>query len=44
MTREEAVDELERDSGTQFDSEVVAAFRAELASPTRQRTAVPQAA
>jgi two-component system cell cycle response regulator len=44
MTLDEATAELVRHSGTQFDSEVVAAFRAELASPARERTAIRQAA
>jgi two-component system, cell cycle response regulator len=43
-TLDEAIAELERHAGTQFDSDVVAAFRAELASPALERTAVPQAA
>ena len=40
MATDAAVAELLRHSGTQFDSEVVAAFQAELAEPSRERPAV----
>ena len=39
MATDAAVAELLRHSGTQFDSEVVAAFQAELAEPSRERPA-----
>jgi two-component system, cell cycle response regulator len=44
MPADEAIAELLRHAGTQFDADVVAAFRAELAEPTRRRVAIPQAA
>lgn len=40
----EAVAELVRHSGTQFDAEVVAAFQAELAAPSHQRSTMVHAA
>lgn len=41
---EAAVAELVHNAGTQFDPDVVAAFRAELANPSRERLVLPQAA
>jgi two-component system, cell cycle response regulator len=41
---DEAVAELLRHAGTQFDAEVVAAFQAELADPSRERQAMDRAA
>ena len=38
-----AVAELLRHAGRQFDPEVVAAFRAELADPSRERVVLPHA-
>jgi len=39
-----AVEELLRHAGTQFDAEVIAAFRAELADPSRKRSTTTHAA
>jgi hypothetical protein len=44
VSPDEAVAELIRHSGTQFDAEVIAAFQAELADPPRDRAAIPLAA
>jgi two-component system cell cycle response regulator len=44
MSSDEAVAELTRHSGTQFDPRVVAAFRAELAAPTRPAPSAAQPA
>jgi two-component system cell cycle response regulator len=44
VSADAAVSELLRHAGTQFDPEVVAAFRAELANPSRELLALPQAA
>ena len=44
VTADAAVAELLRHAGTQFDPEVVSAFRAELADPSRERVALPHAA
>jgi two-component system cell cycle response regulator len=44
VSPDEAVAELARNSGTQFDAEVLAAFEAELAAPSHERSAVPAAA
>jgi two-component system, cell cycle response regulator len=44
MSANAAVAELLRHAGTQFDPDVVAAFQAELADPSRERTAAPHAA
>ncbi len=44
MSEEAAVAELLRHAGTQFDPDVVAAFRAELAAPSRELPPLPQAA
>jgi hypothetical protein len=35
-----AVAELPRNSGTQFDAEVIAAFQAELAAPSHDRSEI----
>ena len=43
VSADEAVAELVRSSGTQFDAEVIAAFRAELAAPSHDRSAIPLA-
>jgi HD-GYP domain-containing protein (c-di-GMP phosphodiesterase class II) len=44
MSADAAVAELLRHAGTQFDPDVVAAFQAELANPSRERSAAPNAA
>jgi two-component system cell cycle response regulator len=44
MSADAAVAELVRHAGTQFDPDVVAAFQAELADPSRERAAAPYAA
>jgi two-component system cell cycle response regulator len=44
MSANAAVAELLRHAGTQFDPDVVAAFQAELAGPSRERSAIPRAA
>lgn len=44
VSADEAVAELLRHSGTQFDAEVVAAFQAELADPSRALSTIPQGA
>ena len=41
MPADQAVAELLRHAGTQFDPEVIAAFRAELAEPSHTRVAAP---
>jgi len=41
VSADEAVAELHRHSGTQFDAEVVAAFQAELTDPSRERATTP---
>jgi HD-GYP domain-containing protein (c-di-GMP phosphodiesterase class II) len=43
VSADEAVAELLRCAGTQFDPDVIAAFRAELANPSKNRTLVPVA-
>jgi two-component system, cell cycle response regulator len=43
ISSEEAIAELLRHAGTQFDADVIAAFQAELAQPSQQRVPVPQA-
>lgn len=44
LSADEAVPELRRHAGTQFDVAVIAAFRAELADPSRKRLRIPNAA
>ena len=44
VSADEAVAELLRHAGTQFDPDVIAAFQAELAAPSRERPAILQAA
>ena len=44
VSADAAVAELLRHAGTQFDPAVVAAFRAELADPSRERVVLPHAA
>ena len=44
VSADAAVAELMRHVGAQFDPEVVAAFRAELADPSRERLMIPSAA
>ena len=44
MRADAAIAELLRHAGTQFDADVIAAFRAELANPSQARVAIPQAA
>jgi two-component system, cell cycle response regulator len=44
MSADAAVEELLRHAGTQFDAEVIAAFQAELAEPSRTRLTIPYAA
>ena len=44
VSADEAVAELMRNAGTQFDGEVVAAFQAELAEPSGERPASAEAA
>jgi two-component system, cell cycle response regulator len=44
VSADAAVAELLRHAGTQFDAEVIAAFQAELADPSRERGTVPPAA
>jgi two-component system, cell cycle response regulator len=44
VSADAAVAELLRHAGTQFDPEVVAAFQAELADPSRERSTMPRAA
>jgi two-component system cell cycle response regulator len=44
MSADAAVAELLRHAGTQFDADVIAAFRAELANPSLERSTVPYAA
>ena len=44
VSADEAVAELLRHSGTQFDAEVVAAFQAELADQSSERSTIPLAA
>jgi two-component system, cell cycle response regulator len=44
VSADEAVAELVRHSGTQFDADVIAAFQAELAAPSQERLAIPAAA
>jgi len=41
VSADEAVAELLRHSGTQFDAEVLAAFQAELADQSRERSTIP---
>ena len=43
VSADEAVAELLRNAGTQFDAEVIAAFQAELAAPSHDRSAIPGA-
>jgi two-component system, cell cycle response regulator len=43
VSADEAVAELLRHCGTQFDPQVVAAFQAELAAPSHERYAIPHA-
>jgi diguanylate cyclase (GGDEF)-like protein len=43
VSADEAVAELLRNSGTQFDAEVIGAFQAELAAPSHDRSAIPGA-
>jgi diguanylate cyclase (GGDEF)-like protein len=43
VSADEAVAELLRNSGTQFDAEVIGAFQAELAAPSHDRSAIPNA-
>jgi len=43
VSADEAVAELVRNSGTQFDAEVIAAFQAELAAPSRDRSPITHA-
>jgi response regulator RpfG family c-di-GMP phosphodiesterase len=44
VSADAAVAELLRHAGTQFDPEVIAAFQAELADPSRARARMPHAA
>jgi two-component system, cell cycle response regulator len=44
MSADAAIEELLRHAGTQFDAEVIAAFQAELADPSRQRSTIRRAA
>jgi HD-GYP domain-containing protein (c-di-GMP phosphodiesterase class II) len=44
VSADAAVAELLRHAGTQFDPEVIAAFQAELADPSRTRSTMPQPA
>jgi two-component system, cell cycle response regulator len=44
VSADAAVAELLRHAGTQFDPEVIAAFQAELADPSRTRSTIPQPA
>ena len=44
VSADAAVAELLRHAGTQFDPEVIAAFQAELADPSRARARIPDAA
>ena len=44
VSADEAVAELIRHSGTQFDAEVIAAFQAELADQSSERSTIPLAA
>ena len=44
VSADEAVAELQRHAGTQFDADVIAAFRAELAAPSQERPGILQAA
>jgi diguanylate cyclase (GGDEF)-like protein len=44
ISADDAIAELLRHAGTQFDSEVIAAFRDELADPSRERVLIPQVA
>jgi hypothetical protein len=44
VSADAAVAELLRLAGTQFDAEVIAAFQAELAVPSRERSPIPHAA
>jgi HD-GYP domain-containing protein (c-di-GMP phosphodiesterase class II) len=43
MSADAAIAELLRHAGTQFDAEVIAAFQAELADPSRQRSTIRRA-
>ena len=44
MSADAAIAELLRHAGTQFDAEVIAAFQAELADPSRERSPIPRVA
>jgi HD-GYP domain-containing protein (c-di-GMP phosphodiesterase class II) len=44
VSADEAVAEVLRHSGTQFDAGVIAAFQAELAAPSYERSKTPRAA
>jgi two-component system cell cycle response regulator len=44
MSADAAITELVRHAGTQFDAEVIAAFQAELAAPSRERSQIRRAA
>ena len=43
-TRDHQSGSARRHSGTQFDAEVIAAFQAELANQSRERSTIPLAA